>query len=236
MSYNNKKISVIMPCLNEEEGLDHVFKLMPLFVDETIVVDNGSTDNSIGVAKNHNAKIFNESRRGYGASILRGLREVTGDIIVILDGDGTYPVTEIEKICTFLETGPYDFINGCRFPLVDNRVMPLINKFSNYFISWLIERIFKVHIKDTQSGFMVFRKTAVDKLNISNKDMDFSQEIKIKAWLDEKIRCAEVHIPYGMRIGKSKYKRIKDGFKTAYDLFVIKQNFQKPAKRSGQGI
>ena len=230
MSYANKKISVVIPCLNEEKGLNHIFKLMPLLVDETIVVDNGSTDNSMEVARNYNARIFSEGTRGYGASILRGLREVTGDIVIILDGDATYPVKEIENLCRFLETGPYDFVIGCRFPLVDNSVMPLINKFSNYFMSWLTEIIYKVRIKDTQTGFMVFRKDVMDRLSLISKGMEFTQEIKIKAWMDRGMRCAEMHIPYGMRIGKSKYRRIKDGFKTVSDLFAIKQSFQRAVK------
>lgn len=226
MSYNNKKISVVIPCLNEEEGLKYIFKMMPSLVDEAIVVDNGSTDNSMEVAKNHNARIFNEATRGYGATILRGLREVTGDIVIILDGDGTYPVTEIENLCRFLEEGTYDFITGCRFPLTDNSVMPLINRFSNYFIAWLTRKIYRVQIKDTQTGFIVFRKDIMGKLNLVSKGMEFTQEIKMKAWLDKSIKCAESHIPYCKRFGESKYKRIKDGFKTIYDLFFIKQSFR----------
>ena len=222
----DKKISVVIPCLNEESGLAYLFETMPNFIDEVIIADNTSTDKSTEIAKKYNAKVLTEKVKGYGIVLLKGLKHATGDTIIIMDGDGTYTAERLKELCTFLEDNDYDFISGCRFPLTDFMAMPFINRVSNYFISWLIRKVFKVNIQDSQSGLMLFKKGILNKISIYNKGMGFSQEIKIKAWLSNKIKCGEMHIPYNIRIGKVKFRKIKDGLKNLYDLYQLAKDLK----------
>ena len=77
--YKNQSITVIIPCLNEEQGIEKVLRAMPDFVDETIVVDNASTDATSVVAAQLGAKVFREDVRGYGRSYKRGFSYATGE-------------------------------------------------------------------------------------------------------------------------------------------------------------
>lgn len=218
--FKDKRVSILLPCLNEMHGLGFVLGKLPDFIDEIVVVDNGSTDNSMQVARSYNAKLLIEEKKGYGRAILKGLRYVTGDIIVIMDADGSYSVENLKEVCDFMEQGNFDFINGCRFPLVDSKIMPLENRLGNYFISWLIHKIFKIDLRDSQSGLMVFKKNILDCFCIRSLGFGFSQEIKIKSWL-KNMKCAEVHIVYNARIGKAKFKKIRDGLNNLFSFFSL---------------
>jgi len=206
--FKNKKISLVIPCYNEEEGIGKMFEDMPSFIDEVIIANNGSTDNTAKVAESYNALIINEKNKGYGYACKAGISKATGDIIVLLDGDNSYPLLEIEKILSYMEDKDYDFIGGCRFPLIYKNAQPFINTFANYFISFIIRILFKLNIKDSQSGMMVFKKDIFNKIQIGSVDMGFSQEVKVKTFLLLGIKCGEVHISYLSRQGKSKFRKI----------------------------
>jgi len=217
-----KKISFIIPCLNEEYSLPILLAGIPNYIDEVIVVDNGSTDKSVEAARKYSVRVVEENIRGYGSAILKGIYCANGDILALMDGDASYFIKDLEKAINLLENDKLDFVSGCRFPLMgDHRAMPWVNKIANHFASWFIGILFKINIKDSQSGLMVFRKEFFDRLKIENKGMGFSQELKIKAWLARGAKCAETHIDYGVRIGKSKFQKLPDGLKNLFSLWSI---------------
>jgi len=219
--YDNKKISCVVPCYNEEAGLEKILQDKPVFIDEVIVVDNGSTDRTAGIARKYGAVVIYEKKRGYGYAYQAGLPAAGGDIIVTLDGDCSYPVSEIEKMLLYMKTKSLDFVVGCRYPLVNKDVQPAINTAANYTISWLIRILFRINLVDSQSGMMVFKKSILKKIRIKNTAMGFSPEIKIRAFLDPSIKCGEVHIPYLSRIGISKFRRMKDSMQTFYSVLSL---------------
>ena len=96
--YSNYTITLVIPCLNEEQGLTQLLKTIPDFIDEVIVVDNNSTDKTAEIARMAGAKVLFESKRGYGKSYKSGVEAATSDFVVTLDGDGSYLAADIEKL------------------------------------------------------------------------------------------------------------------------------------------
>ena len=218
--YNNKTISLVIPCYNEEKGVEAVLTKIPQFIDEAIVVDNNSTDRTATVARKYGANVIHEKHMGYGRAYLAGFSKAKGDIIATVDGDNSYPLDELKKLLLCMEKERCDFVNGCRFPLIHRDAQPIVNKIANYFISWLIRILFKVNITDTQSGMMVFRRDILGKIKTKNTGMGFSYELKIKAFLSAGVKYGETHISYLPRIGKTKFRKI-DSLKNFFFLFSL---------------
>src|SRR5277367_288971 len=133
--YKSQKITVITPCLNEEQGIERVLQRMPEFVDEVIVVDNGSTDRTTEVAKGFGARVIREDVRGYGRSYKTGFSWATGDIIVTLDGDHSYPPDAISYLLEAYLHLDVDFLNASRFPVRDRHAMGFKHKMGNLILS-----------------------------------------------------------------------------------------------------
>ena len=159
--YKGLTISVVIPCFNEEEGIAHVLQQMPEYVDETIVVDNNSTDGTAEVAQSLGARVIHESRKGYGSAYQAGLPAATGDIIATVDGDGTYPSDAIAPLIDEMLAGGLDFISASRFPLQDRNAMRRRNQFGNMVLTWTTRVLFWRWIADSQSGMWVFRRSCL---------------------------------------------------------------------------
>jgi glycosyltransferase involved in cell wall biosynthesis len=209
--HRNLKLSVVIPCYNEEDGVREVMGRMPGVVDEVVVVDNNCTDRTAEVATSLGARVVPARTPGYGAAYKVGLAAATGDVIVTMDGDGTYPPEAIERLVDELENRQWDFLSACRFPLADPRAMSPTNRFGNWVLTVTAMVLFFQPIRDSQSGMWVFRRTLLPKLRLRSDGMPLSQEIKLEAILRGG-RFGEAHIPYGARIGEVKLQKWRDGW------------------------
>src|SRR6266481_2245440 len=133
--YKSNSITVIIPCLNEEQGIEKVLRRMPEFVDQVIVVDNGSTDRTSDVARSLGAEVIREPVRGYGRSYKKGFSNATGDLIVTLDGDHSYPVDALSYLIEAFLHLDVDFLNASRFPVRDSKAMSMKHKIGNLILS-----------------------------------------------------------------------------------------------------
>ena len=158
-SHNGEeKLSVIFPCFNEEDGIREVIGRMPACVDEIVVVDNNCTDRTAEVAASLGARVVPETRAGYGAAYKAGMAAATGDIVVTMDGDGTYPPEEIPRLVDHLVDRQLDFVSASRFPLSDPRAMGLTNRFGNWVLTIAAMLLFLRNLRDSQSGMWIFRR------------------------------------------------------------------------------
>lgn len=112
------KISVVIPTINEERTIGEVISgLLKLQDVEIIVVDTNSTDRTRDIAKSMGCKVIEEPRRGYGRGYKTGLENITGDFVVCMDGDGTYPTDVVRPFLDILQMSNIDFISGDRITL-----------------------------------------------------------------------------------------------------------------------
>ena len=221
--YKGQSITVIIPCLNEEQGIEGVLRAMPDFVDEVIVVDNGSTDRTSEVAISLGAKVIREDVRGYGRSYKRGFSDASGDLIVTLDGDHSYPVDALSYLIEAFLHLNVDFLNASRFPVRDSRGMSLRNKIGNLILSAAMSVLFLRWVRDSQSGMWVFRRSILKDMKLESDSMSFSEEIKIEALRSSTISFGEISIMYSSRMGESKLNPYKDGVGNL--LFLLKKRF-----------
>lgn len=222
--YRNNKISLIIPCFNEEEGIKTILRRRPLFIDQVIVVDNNSTDKTSEVAEKLGAQVILEKRRGYGQAYLTGFRAAQGDILVTMDGDNSYPVEEISNLIDVLLNEEADFISGRRFPLQQKQSMGFLNRLGNFILTLFFLVLTFKKIRDSLSGMWVFKKRVLSKIRLKSKGMPLSPEIKMEAILNKNIKFKEVPIGYLERIGQVKLNRWKDGLMIL--LFLFKKRIE----------
>jgi glycosyltransferase involved in cell wall biosynthesis len=221
--YKGQSITVIIPCLNEEQGIRRVLESMPEFVDEVIVVDNNSTDRTHQVATALGAKVIHERVRGYGRSYKRGFADATGDLIVTLDGDHSYPVDAISYLLEAFLHLNVDFLNASRFPVRDRNSMSFKHKIGNLILSIAMSALYLRWVRDSQSGMWVFRRSILAGMKLEADGMAFSEEIKIEALKSSTITFGEISILYTSRLGEIKLNPWRDGIQNLW--FLVKKRF-----------
>src|SRR4051794_8792467 len=156
--YKGLSLSVVIPCFNEEHGIAAVLKSMPDYVDQVIVVDNNSTDETGRIALQLGAEVVFETRKGYGNAYKAGFPRAHGDIVATADGDGTYPTYSIGPIIEHMLGKNLDFVSASRFPLRNPKAMRFRNVLGNMILTYTTRVLWLRWIADSQSGMWVFRR------------------------------------------------------------------------------
>jgi glycosyltransferase involved in cell wall biosynthesis len=217
--YKGNRITVVIPCLNEEHGIKRLLQSVPTFVDEVIVVDNNSSDRSAHIASSMGATVVPEFVRGYGRAYKTGFSRATGDIIATLDADCSYPIGALSYLLdSFLQSG-VGFISASRFPMRDYTSMKITGRIGNLSLSALMSVLFLRRICDSQSGMWVFSRDALKKMKLRSNGMAFSEEIKIEALRNASIGFQEIPVNYFSRVGQRKLEPWKDGLRNLTFLF-----------------
>src|SRR5437588_11346223 len=201
---------------------------MPDFVDQVIVVDNGSTDRTSDVATSLGAEVIREPVRGYGRSYKKGFSNARGDIIVTLDGDHSYPPDAISYLLEAFLHLDIDFLNASRFPVRDRRAMSLKHKIGNLALSLAMSVLFFRWVRDSQSGMWVLRRSILKDMNLESDGMAFSEEIKIEALRHSGIRFGEISILYSSRLGEKKLNPWRYGVQNLW--FLVRKRFRGGGK------
>jgi glycosyltransferase involved in cell wall biosynthesis len=216
------KISIVIPALNEEQAIGETLKGIPKekleslgYEVEILVVDGGSKDRTREIAESLGAKVIVENRKGYGRAYKTGFEKCSGEIIVTGDADGTYPFERIPELLKMLEG--FDFITTDRFASLEEGAMSRMHSIGNKVLSFVLRFLYKVDVKDSQSGMWIFRKSILKNLDLRADGMELSEEIKAEAF--HKCRAREVPIHYGKRIGEKKLRSFSDGFNNLMYLF-----------------
>lgn len=217
--YKGLTVSVVIPCFNEEHGIAAVLKSMPTYVDQVVVVDNNSTDETGRIARELGAQVVFETKKGYGSAYKAGFPLATGDIVATADGDGTYPTQSIGPIIDFMREKGLDFVSASRFPLKDPQAMRSRNLLGNMILTWAVRVLWLRWIADSQSGMWVMKRETLRKLRLKSDGMPFSEEIKLEAIENRSLHFGEYHVHYSERIGETKLFPWHDGVENLVYLF-----------------
>jgi len=231
MAQDKIEVSVVMPCLNEEKTVVICIKKAKEALKkhringEVVVVDNGSTDNSVEIAKREGAKIIHQPVRGYGSAYLKGIEEAEGKFIIIGDADDTYNFSEIGKFVEQLRDG-FEFVSGSRFKgHIEKSAMPWLHRYiGNPGLTWLISFIFKSCFSDVYCGFKAFTKEAYKRISPLSRGMEFCLELVIKSSLLN-LKRTEIPITLYARQGKSKLRTFLDGWRSLRFILLFCPNY-----------
>jgi len=190
---NELEISIVMPCLNEEESLGACIQEAMNVIEltgttgEVIIADNGSNDNSINIALKAGARVVNVDSKGYGSALQGGIKKARGKFILMGDADGSYDFGELPGFLKLLRDGD-DLVMGCRLPkgggIIEKGAMPWKHRWiGNPVLSGLGKLFFASQVEDFHCGLRAFRKDAVLSLDLRTTGMEFASEMVIKAEL-----------------------------------------------------
>lgn len=236
--YKNKKVSVVIPTYNEAESIREVingfFEIG--FVDEVVVVDNNALGNTKEEIKKTKAVYVEESQKqGYGFALMRGMLEAKGDIVVMVEADGTFLPKDIEKLLSYSDE--FDAVLGTRTSrsaIWSGAFMPFPVRFGNWLWAKIIEVLFNGPVlTDVGCTYKLISRKTLEKIKdlfqLSKGDGKFSPELMI--WLIKRnINLIEVPVIFKQRVGESMYtgstwKAAKLGFKML--PLIIKYKFRK---------
>jgi len=205
------KTSLVVPAYNEEIGLPQVVKEYLEWVDEIIIVDDGSSDGTFEAGTkcaSEKVKIFrHEVNCGKVAALRTGVEHANGDIIIFTDADCTYPAKSVPDLIKEIDRG-VDLVLGARLKSRGN--IPAVNRLGNNIFSVLATYISCIRIKDSQTGLRAFRREMFDKLDVKAKGLEFETKMTVRA-AKLGYRIVEVPIEYRERVGKSKLRPVRDG-------------------------
>lgn len=222
------KISLVIPAYNEEKAIRPVVEEYAPYVDEIIIVDDGSSDTTFGIAQtlqNEKTRVFrHEKNQGKVAALRTGVGHTTGDVVVFTDADCTYPARYIPEFVDNIEHGS-DLILGSR--QINRENIPLFNRLGNFIFSSLAAYISGKTIVDSQTGFRAFRREMFERFDVEAKSLEFETKMTVRAAkLGYKI--TEIPIEYRERVGTSKLHPIRDGLKMFFGLLAIAWNDTSP--------
>ena len=213
-------ITVVLPCLNEEQSVGLCVKeaLAAIaragWTGEVVVVDNGCEDRSAELAAAAGARVIFEPTRGYGAAILCGIRSARGAVVVMADADCTYPLDELAKVAGPVMNGDAELVLSSRLGSTTREAMPLLHRFvGTPALTWLMRAGTGVaDVTDSQSGYRAFNGQLIDKLGLRATGMEFASEMLIRA-AQRQVAVKEVELGYRSRIGESKLSTWRDGMR-----------------------
>jgi glycosyltransferase involved in cell wall biosynthesis len=222
---NAAKVSVVIPCLNEEASIARCVSDARRALagqgweGEVIVADNGSEDRSAELARGAGALVVHEPRRGYGSAYLAGFAAAQGEYIVMADADLTYDFADIPRFVSKLDEGA-DLVMGDRMGGIQPGAMPWLHRYvGNPVLTGILNLFFRTGVRDAHCGMRAVRRSALPRLDLRTTGMEFASEMVIRAG-KERLAIEEIPIHYHPREGESKLSSFRDGWRHLRFLLV----------------
>ncbi|TDK25586.1 glycosyltransferase family 2 protein [Arthrobacter crusticola] len=208
-------VSVVIPTLNEAMNLPWVLRRMPSYVDEVVIVDGRSTDNTVKVARavRGDVVIVNEQRKGKGVALRAGFAAASGDIIVMLDADGSMDPQEIGWFISPLQHD-FDFVKGSRHVTGGgSEDLTWLRRVGNQALTGLANMVLHSNYSDLCYGYIAFRRECLEVLQLESDGFEIETELIVKA-AKAGLRIAEVPSLELDRIsGASNLQTFRDGWR-----------------------
>jgi glycosyltransferase involved in cell wall biosynthesis len=213
------QVSIVFPCLNEESSVGECIRAAfhhldeARLVGEVIVCDNGSRDRSSAIATEAGARVVHQAYPGYGAALAAGIDAARGQYIVMADADGSYDLHVIGEMIDLLESGA-ELVVGNRFRgQISAGSMPWLHRHvGNPVLSFLLNIFFGTRVGDAHCGLRAFTRDAYARMDLRTTGMEFASEMIVRG-ARAGLHIAELPVDYHPRVGQSKLRRYRDGWR-----------------------
>jgi len=224
-------VSLVIPALNEAANIEWVLRRIGSGVaDEVLLVDGLSLDDTVAIAKATMAEIVmvNEHQPGKGAALRAGFAAATGDIVVMLDADGSMDPAEISMFTDAVRSG-YDFVKGSRhLPDAGSEDLTWLREFGNKALGTAVNVLYGTKFTDLCYGFMAFRRDCLEALDLTADGFEIETQMVVNA-VKAGLRMAEVpSFELMRRSGQSNLRTFRDGQRV---LRTLLQARLAPARR-----
>lgn len=240
-----KKVTLVIPCHNEQNGIRKVLTGLPLtrlrkfgFRTEVLVINNCSTDKTAEVARKHGAYVMEETKKGKGNAMRSGFKAVSKDTkyVVMMDGDNTYKGKELLRMIEPLDSNFCDVVIGSRLGgRMKQGSLTAHHRLANWLYTFLVRVFYQANVTDVLSGYFAWKKPALDRLVPFLESDGFAIEMEMITKMRKLgININSVPITYDQRIGESKISSYRDGARILHMLF--KNVFWSEKRNSGARI
>ncbi len=220
------RVTALICILNEEESIPLVLPKVPAWIDEVLLVDGGSVDQTVDIARGlrPDARILRQPGKGKGDAVKYGVRESTGDIVVTLDADGETDPHDIGRFVEPLLRG-FDFVKGSRFAAGKPANMPFHRWVGNKVLVWTCNLLHGTRYTDVCSGYNAFWKRSFLQLPLTLDSFEMEQEMLVKIG-KAGLKVTEVfHHDHGRIGGVSKISDVKQGLIDWW--IIIRERFRR---------
>jgi glycosyltransferase involved in cell wall biosynthesis len=213
-------VSVVIPTKNEAQNIRWVLERIPAWIDEVILVDGQSVDGTIEAARRVRPDIVvvEQHSRGKGLALQAGFAAATGDIIVMLDADGSMHPAEIDRYVALLASG-FDFVKGSRFMAGASSIdITWLRQIGNNFLRSLTNTIYRTRFTDLCYGYCAFRREFLDRLALTASGFEIESQLIARACITN-LRITEVpSLELPRRHGQSNLRTFRDGRRVLWTL------------------
>lgn len=224
-------LSVVIPARNEARNIAWVLERMPSFVDEVVIVDGGSTDGTVEVARSSwpDVVVVDDNGRGKGDAMRVGAAAARGSLIVMMDADGSMDPAEIERFVEPLARG-YEFVKGSRFLEGGGTAdMTRLRMVGNWGLNVFSNLLFRARWTDLCYGYCAFRRSALEDLALDADGFEIETQMVTRA-TRANLRTVEVpSFEYARRFGNSNLNTFRDGFRVLFT--ILRERLRTTAPR-----
>lgn len=232
----SSRVSVLIPAKNEAENLRWVLPRIPSWVDEVIVVDGLSTDGTEAVARQlrPDVVIVDERRRGKGAAVRAGFAAATGDIVVMMDADGSMDPFEIGRFVNAIRDGA-DLVKGSRrMDGGGSADLTVIRDLGNWGLLRAANLVLGTNFSELCYGFMAVRRSRLPDLRLISDGFEIEMEIVARAVVAG-LRIHEVpSFEYPRRAGASNLNAVRDGLRIVRTLAEVRTGLGRDRREPRQ--